>query len=254
MCHPITRSPALSPKDHAKTEQVQSQPFPGHLDAQEEPAALLPLTFVSATDGIHTLPLNTEEAGIWSTCVWLLWFFMKVSASLTDSSLSSLLHVTPKSITRRGSPMHCCLSLLCTFIRHFIYHLWGGHSRTSTYEDGWDSLQGSVIPSKHFKSQDWARWGDRKDFWAQGTHHEEGLPGGEESWQSPRRYNEDPEEGQLTQREGVRKGNQKVAPKLSLKRVFQGFPGGPVVRDPPASAGDSGLIPGVGRFHMPQGN
>ena len=57
-------SPALSPKDHANTEQVQSHPFPGHLDTQEEPAALLPLTFVSATDAIHTLPLNTEEAGI----------------------------------------------------------------------------------------------------------------------------------------------------------------------------------------------
>lgn len=54
----------------------------------------------------------------------------------------------------------------------------------------------------------------------------EGLVGGPQSWQSLCRYNEDPEEGQLTQRERVRKGNQKVTPKLSLKRVFQGFPGG----------------------------
>ena len=52
-------------------------------------------------------------------------------------------------------------------------------------------------------------------------NHEEGLLGGEESWQSPRRYNEDPEEGQLNQREGVRKGNQKVTPKLSLKEFFR---------------------------------
>ena len=32
------------------------------------------------------------------------------------------------------------------------------------------------------------------------------------------------------------------------------FPGGPVVKDPPASAGDTGSIPGLGRFHMPQSN
>ena len=28
---------------------------------------------------------------------------------------------------------------------------------------------------------------------------------------------------------------------------MKGFPGGPVVKNPPASAGDPGLIPGVGR-------
>ena len=33
---------------------------------------------------------------------------------------------------------------------------------------------------------------------------------------------------------------------------FLDFPGGPVVRSPPASAGDMGLIPGPGRFHMQQ--
>ena len=30
----------------------------------------------------------------------------------------------------------------------------------------------------------------------------------------------------------------------------QGFPGGTVVKNPPASAGDMGLIPGPGRSHM----
>ena len=30
------------------------------------------------------------------------------------------------------------------------------------------------------------------------------------------------------------------------------FPGGPVVKNPPANAGDTGLIPRLGRFHMPQ--
>ena len=32
------------------------------------------------------------------------------------------------------------------------------------------------------------------------------------------------------------------------------FPGGPVVENLPASAGDTDSIPGPGRFHMPQGN
>ena len=32
------------------------------------------------------------------------------------------------------------------------------------------------------------------------------------------------------------------------------FPGGPVVRIPPANTGDMGSIPGPGRFHMLQGN
>ena len=32
------------------------------------------------------------------------------------------------------------------------------------------------------------------------------------------------------------------------------FPGGPVVKNLPASAGDMGSIPGPGRFHMLQGN
>ena len=30
----------------------------------------------------------------------------------------------------------------------------------------------------------------------------------------------------------------------------QGFPGGSVVKNPPANAGDTGLIPGPGRFYM----
>jgi len=32
------------------------------------------------------------------------------------------------------------------------------------------------------------------------------------------------------------------------------FPGGPVVKNPPANAGDTGLIPGRGRLHMPGSN
>ena len=32
------------------------------------------------------------------------------------------------------------------------------------------------------------------------------------------------------------------------------FPGVPMVKNSPANAGDMGLILGLGRFHMPQGN
>ena len=32
------------------------------------------------------------------------------------------------------------------------------------------------------------------------------------------------------------------------------FPGGAVVKNPPANAGDTGLIPGPGRSHMPRSN
>ena len=32
------------------------------------------------------------------------------------------------------------------------------------------------------------------------------------------------------------------------------FPGGPVIKNPPANAGHTGSIPGPGRSHMPQGN
>ena len=34
-----------------------------------------------------------------------------------------------------------------------------------------------------------------------------------------------------------------------LKSVFLDFPGGPVVKNPPANEGDTGSIPGPGRFH-----
>ena len=38
------------------------------------------------------------------------------------------------------------------------------------------------------------------------------------------------------------------------KRVAKGFPGGTVVKNPPANAGDTGSSPGLGRSHMPRGN
>ena len=39
-----------------------------------------------------------------------------------------------------------------------------------------------------------------------------------------------------------------------LKESLLNFPEGPEVKNTPASAGDTGLIPGLGRFHMLPGN
>ena len=38
------------------------------------------------------------------------------------------------------------------------------------------------------------------------------------------------------------------------KKVTRGFPGGAVVKNPPANAGDMGSSPGPGRPHMPWSN
>ena len=40
----------------------------------------------------------------------------------------------------------------------------------------------------------------------------------------------------------------------SFKYTYSGFPGGAVVRNPPANAGDTGSSPGPGRSHMPCSN
>ena len=42
--------------------------------------------------------------------------------------------------------------------------------------------------------------------------------------------------------------------KRCFKISLQGFPGGAVVENLPANAGDTGLSPGPGRFHMPRSN
>ena len=47
-----------------------------------------------------------------------------------------------------------------------------------------------------------------------------------------------------------------IVPNLSvivrLKGEKVNFPGGTVIKNPPADAGDTGLSPGLGRSHMPQ--
>ena len=40
----------------------------------------------------------------------------------------------------------------------------------------------------------------------------------------------------------------------AIKRIKLDFPGGAVVKNPPANAGDTGSSPGPGRSHMPQSN
>ena len=42
--------------------------------------------------------------------------------------------------------------------------------------------------------------------------------------------------------------------KALSKRKKEDFPDGPVVKNPPADAGDEGWIPGQGGFHMPWGS
>ena len=41
---------------------------------------------------------------------------------------------------------------------------------------------------------------------------------------------------------------------LNQKNYFGDFPGGTVVKNPLANAGDTGSIPGPGRSHMPRSN
>ena len=39
-----------------------------------------------------------------------------------------------------------------------------------------------------------------------------------------------------------------------IKKMEEGFPGGAVVENLPANAGDTGSSPGLGRSHMPRSN
>ena len=43
-----------------------------------------------------------------------------------------------------------------------------------------------------------------------------------------------------------------MSSRIHFKIFQQGFPGGAVVENPPANAGDTGSSPGLGRSHMPQ--
>ena len=47
---------------------------------------------------------------------------------------------------------------------------------------------------------------------------------------------------------------QMVKEHMCLKYLLLGFPGGAVVKNPPANAGDMGSSPGLGRSHVPRSN
>ena len=49
-------------------------------------------------------------------------------------------------------------------------------------------------------------------------------------------------------------GSRSAAGSNALKPFHEDFPAGPVVKNPPANAGDMGSIPGPGRCHTPRGN
>ena len=49
-------------------------------------------------------------------------------------------------------------------------------------------------------------------------------------------------------------GAAKIKKKIESKEMDRGLPGGAVVENPPANAGDTGSMPGPGRSHMPQSN
>ena len=46
----------------------------------------------------------------------------------------------------------------------------------------------------------------------------------------------------------------KVQQTMQENKRLGDFPGGAVVKNPPANAGDTGSIPGLGRYHMPRSN
>ena len=50
------------------------------------------------------------------------------------------------------------------------------------------------------------------------------------------------------------KNGQNINRHLTEKKHKQGFPGGAVVENLPANAGDTGSSPGLGRSHMPRSN
>ena len=46
--------------------------------------------------------------------------------------------------------------------------------------------------------------------------------------------------------------SQMLSTELTLKKYAEDFPGGPVVKNLHSNAGFKGLIPSLGRFHMPR--
>ena len=64
--------------------------------------------------------------------------------------------------------------------------------------------------------------------------------------------------GKIIIRIKVKKNKNQSTNKHKIKQLLtlarQAFPGGPVVKNPPRNAGDTGSVPDPGRSHMLQGN
>ena len=61
----------------------------------------------------------------------------------------------------------------------------------------------------------------------------------------------------ISRKKAYRYGKQEKKARCKIvhtKKIVQGFPGGTVVKNLPANAGDTGSSPGPGRSHMPQSN
>ena len=63
---------------------------------------------------------------------------------------------------------------------------------------------------------------------------------------------ETPRESTEVLLERLREFSKLLVIKSTLKNSFPDFCGDPVIKNVPANSGDMGLIPGLGRFHMPQ--
>ena len=63
---------------------------------------------------------------------------------------------------------------------------------------------------------------------------------------------ETPRESTEVLMERLREFSKLLVIKSTLKISFPDFCGDPVIKNVPANSGDMGLIPGLGRFHMPQ--
>ena len=66
-------------------------------------------------------------------------------------------------------------------------------------------------------------------------------------------YQSNPEEKEQSWRHNPSR-HQKTLQNYSSQNSMVGFPGGAVVKNPPANAGDMSSRPGPGRSHMPQSN
>ena len=53
---------------------------------------------------------------------------------------------------------------------------------------------------------------------------------------------------------GEERGDDKREKRRTVSKRLHAFPGGSVVKNLPANAGDTGSVPDAGRSHMPQSN